>query len=57
MDIRSILRSQIEPVAEITDINQRIQPSTFYKGDAGFQAIRLKKYNTSLYNKVQCRSN
>ena len=37
------LRSQIEPVSEITDVNQRIQPSTFYKGDAGFQAIRLGK--------------
>ena len=37
------LRSWIEPVTEISDINQRIQPSTFYNGDAGFQAIRLGK--------------
>ena len=37
------LRSKIVPVTEIGDINRRIQPSTFYNGDAGFQVIRLGK--------------
>ena len=37
------LRTRIKPVTEITDINQRIQPVTFYNGDAGFQVIRLGK--------------
>ena len=37
------LRTQIKPVTSTVNINQRIQPLTFYNGDAGFQAIRLGK--------------